>query len=81
VDLRPYHGKRIGLLISVGGAERLICGTANYAQVPTVGNVLRIVPDAAAANAFTDILLSESEWRGKITADTEHGCDYLFRPG
>lgn len=78
--LSQFHEKRIALILPIKGKNTTCCGTASFARDEFLGNVLRIRIDAAHGEGTPEILLSEQEWDGNITRDTEFGCDYCFRP-
>ena len=82
--LSRFHDKRIALILPIKGRNTACCGTACFGRDDLLGNVLRIRIDAAHGEANNEgnpeILLSEHEWDGEISRDTEFGCDFCFRP-
>jgi hypothetical protein len=49
-------------------------------QDPLLGGVLRLQLDDQSLDLGAEVLISESNWKGTILPDTEHGCDYCFIP-
>jgi hypothetical protein len=78
--LSRFHDKRIALILPIQGASTACCGLAHFGRDELLGNVLKIRVDAAHGEGNPEILLSEHEWDGEISLDTEFGCDYCFRP-
>lgn len=79
-DFAAFDGKRIAVVLSVGGRPRVCRGTAAYKTHPTLGPVLGVRVEGEADFGVPELLLSETRWRGEISPDTRHGCDYCFVP-
>lgn len=78
--LAQFHDKRIAFVLPIKGHFAICCGAAHFGRDDYLGNVLRIRIDSAHGEGNPEILLSEREWDGEISRDTEYGCDYCFRP-
>ena len=74
MTLKECDQKIVAVVVAIQGVPRVLRGTAAYFVDSTLGNCLRInIDDSESAGA--ELLLRESEWRGKITPDTTYGCD------
>jgi len=80
VDLSPYDGKRICVLVQAAGKVVPACGVASYEQDELLGAVLRIRVDSLKTDEEIDFFISEKEWKGEITTDPELDCDFCFLP-
>ncbi len=79
-DLSQLDGKLIAFELPNDGRS-VLRGVGVYEKDESLGFVLRVVVERATDKPFAGaaILISDREWNGPIIADSEHGCDYIFR--
>ncbi len=74
MDLSPYDGKRIAIVMRFREAHHVLRGRARYIQQQLHSNQMRIALDGADGNP--EFVIHENQWDGVIQPDNEFGCDY-----
>ena len=72
-DFSKFDRKRIVISLPCDGESKPFCGTAAYLLDATLGNVLQITIDDGS-----EVIISETDWKGLIVPDRVHGCDFSF---
>lgn len=76
--LNSLDGRRVAVVLAVGGREVVCRGVASYHLDPVLGKVVRIALDQAAGQ---EIILSEADFEGSVEIDGRYGCDYCVQLG
>jgi hypothetical protein len=79
VTLASYDGKRVAVVLSIQGENRVVCGSASWSRDATLGEALRIRVDQPDDLGMPEILLAQETWEGAVQPDTEYGCDVCVR--
>jgi len=79
-DFTVYHGKKIAVVLSIQGKQKVCRGTASYKFHAALGPVLAVRIEGEENHGVPELLLSETSWLGGIGVDTQYGCDYCFVP-
>ena len=80
MEFRKYDGKRIAVVLSINGIERLVTGVADCVDDPSLGTSICIVADDSPPGMGScELLVSESQWNGEIADGSQYGCDFCFR--
>lgn len=75
--LAALHGCRVAVHIVIQGREQFMRGRAAYETDVDLGKSLRVrIPDP---DGDFEIIVTESQWDGKILPGQAVGCDYLIR--
>ncbi len=78
VDLKPFDGLRVIVLMPADGRQIPFHGTGRFENHPTLGHVLRVVAEDELA--CPEVILSESLWRGSIKRVAGGEADFCFSP-
>lgn len=79
MKLASYDGKRVAVVLSVQGEERVVCGSATWSRDAALGDSLRIMIDEPDGFGMPEIFLAQETWEGAIHPDTEYGCDVCVK--
>jgi hypothetical protein len=79
VTLASYDGKRVAVVLSIQGENRVVCGSASWSHDATLGDALRIMVDHPDDLGMPEILLAQETWEGAVRPDTQYGCDVCVR--
>ena len=79
VDLRPYDGRPVVVVLSGGGSQISFYGMGQFEHDLTLGNVLRICP-ATQEMGSPSIVISEQDWDGSIEALDDPKAEFRFMP-
>lgn len=74
-----FDGKLVSVVLKQGRREVVWIGLAMFQRDDRLGNILRIEPSEAQPGS-PHLILSESEWSGRIIPDLHHGAVYSFIP-
>src|SRR5262245_15702425 len=77
VTLAALHRHQVAVHIVVQGREQFVRGRATYESDPDLGNVLKVLVKDPAGEF--ELVVSESQWDGKVLPGQAVGCDYLIR--
>jgi hypothetical protein len=75
--LAALHRHQVAVHIVVQGREQFVRGRATYESDPDLGNILKILVNDPAGEF--ELVVSESQWDGKVLPGQAVGCDYLIR--
>ena len=78
-DFSPLDGRKVAVKIRVGQDTVIFRGLASLQNDDALGKVLNVaaLDDEQGAHA---VLLSASNWSGRIIPDFHYGCDYCLIP-
>ncbi|HUE70716.1 MAG TPA: hypothetical protein VMP01_07480 [Pirellulaceae bacterium] len=76
MTLKECDQKAVAVVAAIQGEPRVLRGSAAYFVDSALGNCLCIKIDDPES-AGVELLLCESEWRGRITPDATYGCDAI----
>ena len=76
--LSGFDGKRIAIVLRRDDHTSVLHGTATYERDQKLGNILTIHIDTGRGETQgnPELVIAEDRWRGKLVADTQHGCEY-----
>ena len=74
-----FDGKRVSAILKQGGREFVCVGVAHFQRDDRLGNILRIDPTDPQPGS-PQLILTESEWKGRIIPDLHYGALYCFIP-
>lgn len=80
MDLSRYDGKRICVLLKTEETTVPACGVAVYETDESLGGALRVALDSPEGVEGVDLFISESQWKGEITTESDLDCDFCFVP-
>jgi hypothetical protein len=78
--LSEFDGQKMAVIVTRGTRRVVLCGTAVFVRDDTVGNTLNIrLEDCEPGHPV--LVISESEWDGRIVPDFHFGCDFCLIVG
>ena len=80
VPLSAFDGQRMAVEMRRGGERIVLRGTAVYVRDDAVGNTLTIRFDDGQPG-HPVLVVSESEWDGRIVPDFHYGCEFCLIVG
>lgn len=75
VDLSEFDGQRLAVILNNAGQRTVLRGTATYVRDEAVGSALNIELDNEEPG-HPVLVISESEWNGRIIPDFHFGCRF-----
>ena len=76
-SLAEYDRARFAIFLGGVVRNEPLCGRAVYQNDADLGNILRIALEGDMPGR-PELIVAEREWRGLITPDCQHGCDYCL---
>ncbi len=77
VGLSEFDGQSMAVILDKGQNRIVLRGKAAFVRDDAVGNSLQILLEDDEAGQPV-LILSESEWNGRIIPDFHHGCDFCL---
>ena len=78
-DFSFLDGRSVAVILRQKGKQVVYQGTALLQRDDALGNVLSITPTDSQPGD-PKLILTETDWRGRIIPDLEYGCEICMIP-